>query len=85
MSDAKDSKADGASEILDGAERALKRGHFAEARAELLRSEKSDEKSEAVAQRRARLWARLSPDPMIPWLVAACLILFVSLIAAYVH
>lgn len=89
MSDAKDQpeskpKSD-ASELLDSAEQALKRGHFAAARIKLAESEKSDEKSDALKARRAKLWTKLSPDPMIPLLIAACLALYVTLIAVYVH
>lgn len=85
MSDAKDGTTDDAAALLDSAEQELKRGHFAAARVKLAASEKSDDKSDALKERRTKLWARLSPDPMIPWLVGACLILFVTLIVVYVR
>ena len=84
MSDANDGKTDDANRLLDDAEAELKRGHFAAARELLSRSAKLDDKSQEAAERRAQLWARLAPDPIIPWLVAACVILYITLVAVFV-
>jgi hypothetical protein len=76
----------GAEGLLDEAAAELKRGHFAAARKLLDASQRAsggDEKS--VAEKRAALWARLAPDPLVAWLVAACLVLYVSLIAVFVN
>lgn len=82
MSDAKDEKPAAPDETLDRAEAELKRGHFAAGRKLLARSAELDEKSQPAIARRKSLWARLSPDPMIPWLVLACLALYVAIVAS---
>lgn len=72
-------------ETLDRAEAELRRGHFAAARKLLKKSADSDARSDAASDRRQSLWARLSPDPMIPWLVLACLALYVAIVASTAH
>lgn len=88
MSEQKVPEKESASEaaaLLTQAEAELAIGHFAAARKLLDASQRAsggDEKS--VVEQRAALWARLSPDPLVAWLAAACLLLYVSLIAAFV-
>jgi len=78
MSDASPAAASDNDQLLGRAEQALKRGHFAEARTLLSQSAAGEP---AEKERRAALWRRLSPDPLVGWLIALCLLLFIAIIA----
>jgi hypothetical protein len=69
-----------ATALLDRAEAELKVGHLAAGRALL-----ADPAAAGDAERRAKLWARLAPDPLVAWLIAGCLLLFFALVSSTAH
>lgn len=69
--------------LLDQAEQAHHGGRFAQVRR--LLAELDRHGTAAEQQRAEALRARLRPDPLVAWLIGACLVLFIAVVGANWH
>jgi hypothetical protein len=71
--------------LLDRAEQAHKAGHFAEVQALLKQLAREGGLSSDEEKRAQALRNRLRPDPFVAMLIAACLVLFIAVVASHWH
>jgi hypothetical protein len=69
--------------LLDSAEQAQRSGHFARTRSLLRQLAARGGLSAEDEKRAAALRERLRPDPLVAWLVLACLVLFIAVVATH--